>query len=132
MEVTLVRYDNNPSGRCQGCPINTEGDRSCCDDPNRFSGNCDGNRRCDPYFTFCLRPLSSRGRGCSNYRNATSSSRNDKTTIDFKKDDDELGLPNPLHLPGLTDAYSVRLLCKNNILVYVYLSCTCMPGVDIK
>ena len=113
MEVTLVSY-NSPTGRCQDCPINTEGDgsHSCCDDFDRFSDrvcDIDGHRQCDPYFTFCLRPLGNTGRGCSTHRNVTSRSRNERPSIDFDKDHYEFGLPNPLHLPGLTKPYSVCL-----------------------
>ena len=60
-EVTLVRY-NNPNGTCQDCAINTAGSRSCCDDFDRFSMR-NGDTRCDPYFTYCLRPLGSTGGG---------------------------------------------------------------------
>ena len=74
-------------------------------------GSCDGSGLCDIYFTYCLRPFGSTGSGCSKYTNVTSSVENDLSFFSFPQQDmNVLGLSNPLLLPGLTDAYTVRLV----------------------
>ena len=104
LEMRLSRY-NNPTRTCQDCPRGT-----CCDDFGR-NGNCDSDRECDVYFIYCLRPLGSTGMDCFNYRNITASEvRRDTTFINFNQDSTVLGLPNPLRLPGLTEAYTVSVL----------------------
>ena len=105
LEVTLFRY-SNPTRTCRTCPF-LNGQPTCCDDFGRTS-DCLGDRQCDVYFIYCLRPLGSEGMGCFNYtNNMISDVRTDTTSFDFDQDSTELGLPNPLHLPGLTETYIV-------------------------
>ena len=110
MKVDLFSYDN-PTGRCQDCPI-YDGEHSCCDrdDRNRDCRN-HNDRRCDTFFRFCLRPLYTTGRDCS-YRDSVTSNTNwqEREAIDFTQVPTPLGLDNPLSLPGLTDSYTVSML----------------------
>ena len=111
MRVMLFGYENT-HGRCQGCPRNMYSQRSCCDDFNEFD-SCTGDRLCDSYFTYCLRPLQRTGRGCPN--NRTSTVNTDDRYINFFNAT-VLGLPNPLLLPGLTEAYYNMVLQSHGIL----------------
>ena len=83
----MLDYDN-PTGRCQAF-INTG--RGCCDSP-RDSSPCSGNRLCDSYFTYCLRPFRRVGGDCSGYESRVSGVNwNDGSSRDAL-----LGLENPL------------------------------------
>ena len=108
VEVTLVSY-SNPSGRCQGCAVNTDSEgvvsHSCCDDFSRFSDRaCDSFRQCDVYFIFCLRPTDSTGMGCSNYTNKTSDVFGNLMSGNLGQ-----GLSNQL-FPGLLEPYTVSVM----------------------
>ena len=108
-EITLFQYNNTPPGKCHDYTnfIGVHPVRGCCDDPTN-NDTCHGDDLCDVYFTYCLRPFGSTGSGCSNYTNVTSSVKNDTSSFSFPQQDmNVLGLPNPLLLPGLTDAYTV-------------------------
>ena len=113
-EVSVYQYNNTPPGKCHGCNNVFTSDQQlllhqgCCDNPTN-NGTCSDDDLCDVYFTYCLRPFGSTGRGCSNYTNVTSSVKNDTSSFSFPQQEDMsvLGLPNPLLLPGLTDAYTV-------------------------
>ena len=113
MKVELFSYDN-PTGRCQECPL-LNGVHSCCDD-HRRTNDCRGVSNihtlpCDTQFIFCLRPLNTTGRNCSYSEIVTSGidwqGRN--IPIDFTRVPTPLGLDNPLSLPGLTDTYTVSI-----------------------
>ena len=110
MEVRLNGYVNQ-EGKCIDCPRDQAGTtHSCCDDFSRFS-RCDGNRRCDSYFIFCLRPFGSRREryDCRTFYNdtkMTSVNDDDVRPIDFT-DEMVLDLENPFLLPGLTEEYEV-------------------------
>ena len=107
-EITLFQYNNTPPGRCHDCNFGEQMLR-CCDSSNTVIGICEGGELCDVYFTYCLRPYGSTGSGCSNYTNVTSNVRNNRNSFSFPQQDmNVLGLPNPLLLPGLTNAYTVR------------------------
>ena len=98
VEVRLFGYEN-PTGRCEECPRESNVEpRRCCDDFSR-SSNCDeGDRECDSYFTYCLRPYGVGGTGCSNFDEPVTSAVNtDDGPLDFSQST-VLGLPNPLQL----------------------------------
>ena len=110
LEVRLNGYEN-PEGKCVDCPPN-QTTHSCCDDHERFS-NCDGNRQCDSYFIFCLRPFGSQREryDCQTLYDdtkVTSVNRNDAELepMDFTSEM-VLALENPFLLPGLTEEYEV-------------------------
>ena len=109
-EVSLFQYNNTPPGKCHGCNnviTNEHRHQGCCDNPT-INGTCIGDDLCDVYFTYCLRPFGSMGRGCFNYTNVISSVKNDTSSFSFPQENmNILGLSNPLLLPGLTDAYTV-------------------------
>ena len=105
MKLGVFDYDN-PTGRCQTF-MNTG--RGCCDSP-RDSSPCSGNRLCDSYFTYCLRPLGSEGGDldCSGYENRVSETNWD----DGSSRNALLGLENPLILspgPVLTGGHGYRV-----------------------
>ena len=111
--MKLFSYDN-PTGRCQDCPIH-DGEHSCCDDRNRNNGCYNGSdhRPCDTQFIFCLRPLNTTGRDCSYSEKVTSNInlQGRQPLIDFTGScSQRLGLDNPLSLPGLTDTYTISIL----------------------
>ena len=99
VEVRLFNY-SNPTGRCQECPLDN-------------GGFCDGSRMptrstCDSFFIYCLRPLNTSEieEGCSGFESMTSEPNRNDEPVDFHNAT-VLGLPNPLLLPGLTNAYMV-------------------------
>ena len=109
LEVRLNGYENR-DGKCIDCPRDqSDTIHSCCDDFRRFS-DCDGNRQCDSYFIFCLRPFGSRRviYDCQTFYNDTkmTSVNRDDGPIDFTNEV-VLGLENPFLLPGLTEEYEV-------------------------
>ena len=105
-EITLFQYNNTPPGKCYNCYFGL-GAWGCCDSYTNF-GRCEGSELCDVYFAYCLRPFGSRGSGCFNYTNVTSSIGYDLSSFSFPQQNmNVLGLPNPLLLPGLTDVYTV-------------------------
>ena len=65
VEMRLLGYDN-PTQRCQDCPIVQSVDRSCM-----------GTDRCDSYFIYCLRTIGSIGRDCSYFGIRMSSANTD-------------------------------------------------------
>ena len=103
LQVTISGYIN-PFQRCAGCASLSR----CCD-TNFNTNSCFGNRRCDTFFFFCLRPIDSNvrnGTGCSYSGNLTSEVNENDATINFDQTT-FLGLDNPLTLEGLTDAWNV-------------------------
>lgn len=131
LEVTVFGY-NNPTGRCQDCPLHDD-TRACCD---RFqTTECEGSDLCDSFFVYCLRTIGSTGRGCSYFGNQTSNfNRNDDGSINFSQNT-VLGLENPIILQGLTDIYmvtshycitlwyNIQVICMYNDIMYVYIIC---------
>ena len=95
VEVRLFGYQN-PTGRCEEC-LN-QYPKKCCDDFSRDSNCIEDGRECDSYFTYCLRPITTTGRGCSVYETMTSTVNTDDGPLDFSQST-VLGLPNPLQLP---------------------------------
>ena len=111
VEVRLLGYEN-PTGRCQGCPFHN-GFRSCCDSFNRNDRCTDGDRGCDSYFTYCLRPFGNQtsqdGGGCSDRDNSeimTSQANENDGGVNFFQST-VLGLGNPFLFQGLTNNYMV-------------------------
>ena len=101
VEVQVFNY-SNPSGRCRDCQLSSyEWIASCCDDTEDFDV-CSGSQRCDSYFTYCLRPFGSEGKGCEDKENRTSTINEDDQWMNFSRKT-VLGLENPLKLPGLTN-----------------------------
>ena len=110
LEVRLNGYENQ-EGKCVGCPRDQSATtHSCCDDFRRFS-NCVGDRRCDSYFIFCLRPFGSERQryDCRTLYNDTrvTSVNRDDGPINFTSEM-VLDLENPFLLPGLTEEYEVN------------------------
>lgn len=107
-----VNSFSNPNQQSFHC-INEDGcSFRCCDDVNLFlCGFLTGDRQCDTFFVFCLRPLGTTELGCGS--NTTSGSmirsdvnENDATIIDFSQSS-FLGLSNPINLTGLTNNRNV-------------------------
>ena len=102
-------YDNPTQRRLLTCSNNQcFAAAGCCD---TGEGNCtSGERRCDTFFIFCLRPLRTiiPGLGCgSNTGSVIQSDVNmNDTAIDFSRSS-FLGLNNPFTLPGLTNNWNV-------------------------
>ena len=100
--MELFNY-NNPTGRCQDCPLHN-GEHSWCDRDNRnsdcYGGNQNDNRPCDTQFIFCLRSLNSTGRDCSYSEQVTSGTdwQGRNLPIGFTQIPTPLGLDNPLSL----------------------------------
>ena len=112
VEVRLFGYDN-PTQRCQDCRNGQFADFGCCDDFQAL--NCPSGLRCDSFFFYCLRTLSSPlVRNCSYPGSRTSTANMDDGAVDYSQSV-VLGLENPLQLQGLTDAYNV-----SNSLVKIY------------
>lgn len=109
LQVQLRDYDN-PNQQCFSCTDQPfqQCSSECCD---AGEGNCtSGERRCDTFFTFCLKPLGNTELGCdsSNSRSSMVESnvnQNDKA-IDFSQGS-FLGLYNPVNLSGLTNNWNV-------------------------
>ena len=118
VEVRLLGYEN-PTGKCQDCwkRFNGQWRWRCCDDFERSNQCTDGDRECDSYFIYCLRPFQtrdSREGGCSNSdKTVTSTVNTDDGMIDFSQSE-VLGLNNPFQLQGLTEDYEVRHLTLIN------------------
>ena len=103
VEVKIFSYDN-PTGRCRSCRReNGDGIRSCCDDFSHFD-SCSGDRRCDSYFIYCLRPFGMTRPSCSGFTQKMSTVNIDDRSINFSRNK-VLGLNNPLILSGLTTGY---------------------------
>ena len=110
VEVRLNGY-TNPSGQCQGC----DWILNCCDIPPEIlpigitTNDCIGERRCDSFFSYCLRPFGDRKLYCSasEYRNISAVNSNDGP-LNFSQSR-VLGLSNPLVLSGLRGAYKVSI-----------------------
>ena len=104
-----VNSFRNPNQRSLHC--NEDGcSRRCCDDRDLEScGSSNGDRRCDTFFIFCLRPLFTTGFGCGSNSGSVMRSdvnQNDATRIDFSQST-FLGLSNPVNLTGLTNNWNV-------------------------
>ena len=113
VEVRLNGY-TNPTGQCQDCKILFDWIQTCCDvevppeilRPITTSG-CTGDRRCDSYFNYCLRPFGDeQPDGCSSDEYTTSSRNSNDGPLNFTQSR-VLGLSNPQVLSGLKDAYQV-------------------------
>ncbi len=105
MEVNFFGY-SNPTGRCAECPIPSgQTVRSCCD--SFVTTNCTGSLRCDSFFYFCLRTLGDRrtNNSCLYFGSNTTFAITDDGPFSIS----DLGLENPLILPGLTENFMVSL-----------------------
>ena len=123
MEVGLLGYQN-PTQMCQQCVSN--GQRRCCDS-NEISG-CIAWRRCDTYFTYCLRTFGdedSQEGACPDPLGTRSSKNIDDQPTDFSQAR-VLGLDNPFRLQGLRSDYMVsnfsltKVFCCSYIFVVVH------------
>lgn len=104
LEVHVMSY-SNPTNGGEGLS------GGCCDGGEPPA--CTGNRRCDTYFRFCLRPFNTPGidRGCGTSAVVTSTdSELNNGSIDFTQPS-FLGLDNPLSLSGLAPFWQVQLCC---------------------
>ena len=70
-----------------------------------------GNRRCDTFFTYCLRPLNTTGFDCgsSSGSEIQSGVNENDAAVNFSQST-VLGLSNPINLPGLTNDWNVSVL----------------------
>jgi hypothetical protein len=78
------------------------------------TNDCTGERRCDSYFIYCLRPIGDReldGCSSSEHRNISSVNPNDGP-LNFSQST-VLFLSNPQVLSGLRRAYEVGIYDKN-------------------
>lgn len=112
LQVTIGGYTNRFQ-RCGGCASGR-----CCD-TDFTTNDCSGERRCDIFFFFCLRPFGSNGEGCSYSGDLTSEINEDDATISFNEMK-FLGLDNPLTLEGLTDAWNVSWTARINFNMHAY------------
>lgn len=100
-------YRNPYQYRLLGCS-STRCQAICCDS-NIMRQCISGERQCDTFFIFCLRPLGTSGYGCSSLNNdsVTVSDVNlNDAAIDFSNST-FLGLSNPLVLQGSTNVWNV-------------------------
>ena len=114
MQVRLNGY-SNPTGRCgHGNPCHSpSGQLYCCDSFDTES--CRGGKRCDSYFTYCLRPFGESRLNTSRCSSAQiiSSTNYDDKSLDFSESQ-VLGLYNPLSLWLFEQgAYNVSLFYVN-------------------
>ena len=119
VELRLLGYENPTQTSC-----GNSGHRRCCDSTG--TSGCTEWRRCDSYFTYCLRSFgneSSQEGGCFDTNEKMISSINtddrDDESIDFSQST-VLGLDNPFHLQGLSNDYTVSSL----VLLSVYVART--------
>ncbi len=103
LQVEMVSYSH---------PSNTRLDGQCCDPANN-GGGCNGGERCDTYFIYCLRPLSTNTTGCPRntepgFTAVSNNVSSDGAIIDFSQPT-VLGLSNPFNLTGITTAWEVMI-----------------------
>ena len=110
IQLQLLGYDNPTQERivCFFTP-SFQCFFPCCDDG---SGPCtNGDRRCDTFFTYCLRPLNTTERGCSSTSgNVLQSDVNENDAAVNFSQSTVLGLSKPINLPGLTNDWNVSVL----------------------
>ena len=109
LQAQLLDYDNpnqlsfHCSNQSEFCQVD------CCDGRQ----DCvSGNRRCDTFFTFCLRPLGTTGFGCGSPSSGSeiqSEVNQNDAAIDFSQST-FLGLSNPIVIPGLTNDWNVSYI----------------------
>ena len=122
VQTQIHGYDNPTQWRfliCGNSQCFSAG--GCCD---IGEGNCtSGERRCDTFFIFCLRPLgiSPRLIGCgSNTSSVIQSDVNmNDAAINFSRSS-FLGLNNPFTLPGLTNSWNVSCTIIANHCMHIH------------
>ena len=108
LQLQLLGYNNPTQQRINFCNSN-QCFGPCCD---AGSGPCrNGDRRCDTFFTYCLRPLDTLVFGCgsSNGSEIQSDVNEDDAAVNFSQST-VLGLSNPINFPGLTNDWNVSVL----------------------
>ena len=111
LQLQLLGYSNPTQERffCNndGCRIDLDFG-PCCDGG---SGPCtNGDRRCDSFFIFCLRPLDTPGFDCDpNSGSEIQSDVNENDAAVNFSQSTVLGLSNPINLPGLTNDWNVSV-----------------------
>ena len=119
VQVKMASYSN---------PSNTLPDGQCCDPGN--GGGCNGKKRCDTFFIYCLVPHSSTTTQCPSNEpgyTATSDHIEDGADIDFSQPT-VLGLSNPFNLIGISPAWEVNNDSKANCRL---INCYCMQGAQL-
>ena len=132
IQTQLHSYDNPTQQRLRACINDRCFVAGCCD---AGEGNCtSGERRCDTFFVFCLRPL-----GIAEYRLGCGSNGGSVIQSDVNVNDAAinfsqssfLGLNNPVDLPGLTNDWNVSctrynhcMHVHNNIIIVKYAGCS--------
>ena len=108
LQLEILGYDNPTQQRISCNRFVCFG--VCCDDG---SGPCtNGDRRCDTFFTYCLRPLNATGSGCgspSSGHEIQSDVNVNDAAVDFSQST-VLGLSNPINFSGLTNDWNVSVL----------------------
>ena len=107
LQLQLLGYNNPTQQRIGFCNSN-QCFGPCCDG----SGSCtNGDRRCDTFFTYCLRPLDMLGFGCgsSSGSEIQSDVNENDAAVNFSQST-VLGLSNPINFPGLTNDWNVSVL----------------------
>ena len=109
VEVHVQSY-SNPTNRCATCYDDEDQiEPGCCDDYTVTT--CNGHRRCDNQFLYCLTSLntSAFNASCGGYIGTINSGINWRgQQINFSQPR-VLGLPNPIKLTGLTDSWQVSI-----------------------
>ena len=113
VEVRLNGY-TNPTGQCEDCDIIFDWIQTCCDVevppeilPPITTNDCTGERRCDSYFNYCLRPFGNgEPDGYSPSEYTISAANSNDGPLNFSQSR-VLGLSNPLVLSGLKGTYQV-------------------------
>ena len=108
IEVMIDSY-TNPYDRLPNCD-GLRCFRVCCDGHDG-SGGC---RRCDSFFTYCLKDIDTLTPSCPENGTIMMSDANpDDAYIDFSQNT-VLGLNNPLVFQGLTDTWNVSIIpCRS-------------------
>ncbi len=110
LQVSMSLYRNDD---------NSLPNHECCDHVEYMITyrDCNGEERCDNYFTYCLLPHSSTATECPNNGpgfTAVSSVSPDGVNVDFSQPN-VFGLPYPFNLTGITTAWEVKNYCLYSI-----------------
>ena len=127
LQLQLLGYSNPTQQRlfCDNNVCSLDLDLGqCCDGG---SGPCtNGNKRCDSFFTYCLRPLGTSGFNCGSSSGSEIQSGvnwND-AAVNFSQST-VLGLTNPINFPGLTNDWNVSIFI---VCMFAIIILFCMPA----
>ena len=127
LQLQLLGYSNPAQKRlfCNDDLCSSDLDLGrCCDGG---SGPCtNGDRRCDSFFTYCLRPLGTPGFNCGSRSGSEiqSDMNENNAAVDFSRST-VLGLTNPINFPGLTNDWNVSVFV---VCMFAIIILFCMPA----